>query len=149
MVSKLVSLAISAFFIYLIVILLKRSDAAWGIRERRYARQVAKGPQHVEHKWQKVLERMDKGDEANLKLAIIEADSILAEILKFIIPAGASVGERLEKMDKNRLSSLDTVWEAHRLRNFIVHNPKVLITHQQAEEAIKGFERGLRELEYL
>lgn len=148
LVLKIVSWVISTLFMYLIIVLLKRSDSAWHIRERKYARRISKGQQHLEQKWQKIIDRLERGDEASLKLAVIEAGGVFFQILQFVAP-GDSAEERLEKSDKQRLPSFERILEAQKLRDFIIHNPKIAITYQQAEEAVKSFEQGLRELEYL
>ncbi|KKS66153.1 MAG: hypothetical protein UV36_C0035G0008 [Parcubacteria group bacterium GW2011_GWC2_42_6] len=148
LILKIISWVTSIFFMFLIVVLLKRSDTTWSLRERKYARQIAKGAQHWEKKWQKITDRLDRGDEASLKLAVIEAGGIFFQVLQFVAP-GESTEERLEKADKQRLVSYERIFEAQRLRDFIIHNPKTGLTHQQAQEAIGSFEQGLKELEYL
>jgi len=62
---------------------------------------------------------------------------------------GKDMQERLTQFQKHELSSVDLVWEAHRLRNLIVNNPKAEISAEQATEAIRYYETALKELEYL
>lgn len=146
---KLISWSISGFLIFLIIILLRRSDAAWRLRERFVAQESVYGPQRVDRRWQKIGERLQRGDEANLKLAVIEADNLFDDILKRMALPGRDMGERLAQFEKHELSSIDLVWDAHRLRNLIVHNHEVKITRDQAEQAVSYIEKALKELEYL
>lgn len=148
LVLKLLSWSVSLFLAFLIAVLLKRSDAAWWLRERAYARRVAYGAA-PDKRWSKILARLDKGDEANLKLAVIEADNLFDEILKRMSLPGKDMGERLRQFEEHELSSVNLVWEAHRLRNLIVHEPGSRLSREQAEQAIKNFEAALKELEYL
>ena len=148
LILKLVSMGISLFFIILIAVLLKRSDATWWLRERAYARQFAKaGGEDV--RWQKIQERLARGDDANLKLAVIEADALFDDILLRMAAPGKTMDERLNIFQKHELKSIDLVWEAHRFRNYLVQNTKYAITKEQAEQAIKNYESALKELEYL
>jgi archaellum biogenesis protein FlaJ (TadC family) len=146
---KLISYAISFFFIFLIAVLLKKSEATWWLKEGARARQAAYGPQKLDKKWQTVLMRLKKGDEASLKLAIIEADNIFDDILKRMGLPGIDMGERLRQFEPHELKSVELVWEAHRLRNAIVHEPTIEISQAQAEQAVQGYEAALKELEYL
>jgi hypothetical protein len=148
LILKLVSWSVSLFLAFLIAMLLKRSDAAWWLRERAYARRFAYGGA-PDKRWPKILARLDKGDEANLKLAVIEADNLFDEILKRMSLPGIDMAERLRQFEEHELASVNLVWEAHRLRNMIVHEPTVQISRDQAEQAIKNFEAALKELEYL
>lgn len=148
LVLKILSWSVSLFLAFLIAAILRRSDATWWVRERSYARRVAYGL-GSEKKWEKILARLDNGDEANLKLAVIEADNLFDGILKQMSLPGKDMGERLLQFEKQELKSINLVWEAHRLRNFIVHEPTAPLSRAQAEQAIKAYEAALKELEYL
>lgn len=149
LVLKLISWSISLFFIILIVILLKKSEAAWWIKEGRVAGHYVYRAKKLDKKWQTIQARLKRGDEANLKLAIIEADNLFDDILKRMALPGVDMAERLRQFEKHELKSVDLIWEAHRWRNQIVHEPGVHISLEQAEQAIKGYEAALKELEYL
>ena len=70
-------------------------------------------------KWKKTKMRLAKGWESEAKLAIIEADNLLNELLKRIGYQGENFNERLKQLDKNILANIDQVWEAHKIRNDI------------------------------
>lgn len=146
---KIFGYFLSLFFVFLIVLLLRRADAFWWVRERFYAAESVKGEEQLNKKWQKILARLEKGDDANLKLAVIEADNIFADILKRMSLPGENFEERLAQFERHELKNVDLVWEARRLRDFIVHQPKVPISREQAETAIQYYEQALKELEYL
>ena len=149
LVLKLVSYAVSFFFIFLIAALLKRSNATWWVSEGLRARRIAYGGPPVDKKWQKILSRLASADEANWKLAVIEADNIFDDILKRMGLPGSDFEECLRQFEPHELKSVNLVWEAHRLRNFIIQEPATPISKEQAEEAVKNYEAALRELEYL
>ncbi len=149
LIIKIVSWIFCFFLIFLVAALLRRSDAFWKVREALYARESAYPEKRLNRRWQKILKRLERGDQASLKLAVIEADNIIDEILKRMALPGNNFEERLRQFERHELSSVDLVWEAHRLRDFIVHAPDAQITQEQAEGALKYYETALKELEYL
>lgn len=147
--AKLVSFGISSLFIFSIIILLTRSRATWWISERLDSFRKAKLPERVSRDWQKIQERLEKEDEASLKLAIIEADNLIDEALKRMGLEGKDMGERLEQLTQQNLNSINDLLDAHRLRDLIVHQPNIIITKDQVQSAVKGYEVALKELEII
>ena len=147
-ILKLTSYLITLTLAVLIAILLKRSDADWWIKERAYATQIAYG-QNEDQRWQKILEKLKKGDEANLKLAVIKADTLLDDILKKMGLPGQSMDERLGQINKAEIKSVDKIWEAHKIRDRIVNDSRTIIYFEEAERAVGDIESALKELEYL
>lgn len=147
--AKIISFAVSTLLIVVMIILLSRSKATWWVSESIDSFRKVSLPEKMEKDWQKILDRLEKGDDANLKLAVIEADNLLDSILVRMGLEGKDMGERLEKLNKQQLNSIDDVWDAHRLRNLIVHEPNAIATKHQVERAIKCYEEALKELEVI
>jgi hypothetical protein len=100
-------------------------------------------------KWNAILKKLETGDESNLKLAVIEADKILDDLLKKIGYQGENMGERLKQLTPAQIANLEALWQAHKLRNSIVHDPDFRLTRSQAENAIKIYQRTLEDLQAL
>jgi hypothetical protein len=80
------------------------------------------------------------------KLAIIEADIILDDILKKQGYAGNSLGERLKSIAPSQLESLQDAWEAHKVRNNIAHQgADFILTQRLAQETITKYQRVFTE----
>lgn len=80
------------------------------------------------------------------KLAIIEADIILDDILKKRGYAGNSLGERLKSISPHQLASLNDAWEAHKVRNRIAHDgADFILTKRIAETTIAQYQRVFAE----
>jgi hypothetical protein len=80
------------------------------------------------------------------KLAIIEADIILDDILKQKGYAGNSLGERLKSISPNQLESLQDAWEAHKVRNRIAHEGSdFILTQRMAQETVTRYQRVFNE----
>lgn len=83
--------------------------------------------------------------EATYMIAVINADKLLDIALKKRNFKGETMGERLVS-SKNVLSKRQKVWEAHKLRNRLVHEENVKLDRKITHEAIKGFESALKDL---
>jgi len=99
--------------------------------------------------WQKILLRLNKNDEANLRLALIEADNLFDDLLKQMRLPGESMADRLKYIDSSQISNIDEICQAHKLRNTIVHNHEYPITRNEIEFGVKAYEKALKELEFM
>ena len=98
-------------------------------------------------RWESVLANLGREDENSYKLAVIEADKIFDDILKKIGYQGEDMGERLKQLTPAQTANLDEVWQAHKLRNQIVHEPDSKLTRAQAQRAVEIYQRALEDLE--
>lgn len=95
---------------------------------------------------EQVYAHIDSENPNDWKLAIIEADIILDEIVKERGYAGATLGERLRSISPSQLNSLDDAWAAHKVRNQIAHGgADFVLTHRLAEETINRYRRVFTE----
>ncbi len=104
---------------------------------------------HLNKSWQKILTRLNKSDEANLRLALIEADNLFDELLKQMRLPGESMADRLKYIDSSQVSNIDEIWRAHKLRNVLVHNHEYQITRNEMEFGVKAYEKALKDLEFI
>jgi hypothetical protein len=113
--------------------------------EQIYDEQYRTGPKNDRLK--DVLTHIQSDNPNDWKLAIIEADIILDDILKHLGYAGVSLGERLRSISPNQLQSLDAAWEAHKVRNNIAHGGiDFVLTRRLAEDTIKQYKQVFSEL---
>ncbi|MFH0852043.1 MAG: hypothetical protein V1845_00330 [bacterium] len=146
---KVASSIVCTVLLVSIVVLLSRSRATWWLSEGIDSFRKPNLPQRMEHDWQRIKDRMEKEDEANLKLAVIEADNLLEDVLKRMGIEGRDLGERLEKLTTQQLHALDDVQDAHRLRDLIVHQSNAIVIKYQVESAVRAYEAALKELEMI
>lgn len=106
-------------------------------------------PDAVDAAWREVLAKIESVNPSDWNIAVIRADSIFDGILKNMNLPGENMGERLKQLDAAELQSLNSVWEAHKIRNRIAHETDQTLTHDEARRAISLFENGLKELGYL
>ncbi|MEK7227703.1 MAG: hypothetical protein AAB641_02315 [Patescibacteria group bacterium] len=97
-------------------------------------------------KWLKVTEHVNSENPSDWRLAIIEADVMLEELLRNLNYHGDSVGEMLKSVDKSDFLSLESAWEAHKIRNSIAHEGgNFQLNEREARRAITLFEKVFRE----
>lgn len=97
--------------------------------------------------WVKITKRLETGKEAECKLAVIEADSLLNDIFKKMGYGGETIGEILKQLDSTTLPNIEQIWEAHKIRNNVVHDPDYRFTLDEAKKTLGIFEKALRDLE--
>ncbi len=102
-----------------------------------------------DNRWQEIKSHVNSFKESEWKFAVIEADKLVDDVLKSAGFAGESMGERLMLIKPDQLLNLQYLWDAHKLRNLLVHDASYQMTHRQAIWAIEAFENVLRELEAL
>jgi DNA polymerase III delta prime subunit len=151
-VLKIVSVALSIFLLFAVVVLIIKLRK--GIEKSvEMAAESMFFPDSFKEKmskdWQSVLDKLKVEDENSYKLAIIEADKILDDILKRIGYQGEDMGERLKQINRDQMGNIDEVWQAHKLRNQIVHQPNFRLNRGQTKRAIEAYQRALENLEAL
>ncbi len=101
-----------------------------------------------ENMWQKISDLINANDEHKAVQAIVEADKLLDLVLKKKV-AGDDLGGRLRNAKSLFTSDgYNRVWEAHKIRNRLVHEVGVEIPIDRCRTAVNDFARGFRELGY-
>jgi hypothetical protein len=99
-----------------------------------------------DNRWEEIKNHVRSFNEAEWKMAVIEGDKFVDDALKVANYPGESMGERLMLIQPGQLLSLQELWDAHKLRNLLVHDVSYQLTHRQAVMAVEIFEKVLREL---
>ncbi len=101
-------------------------------------------------KWEAVLKDIESSDPNKWKLAIIEADIILLDLLKSMALPGDGIGEKLKAVEKSDFDHLDQAWEAHKIRNAIAHGGSdFLLTQREAQRVIGLYKEVFNEFEII
>ncbi len=107
-------------------------------------------PENRSDRWDEIKRHLDADNPVEWKMAVIEADSLMDDILKKVGYGGESLGERLKAIEPSDFDNLQNVWEAHKVRNRLVHEPgEVEFTREDAKDAIEKYEKALKELKYI
>ncbi len=104
----------------------------------------------VNQKWDDITTKISSDNPSDWRLAIIEADTILDEILIEIMPEGESLGDRLTKLSPGGFRTIRSAWDAHTVRNKIAHQGSDFeLTRQEARRVIGLYEEVFREFKYI
>ncbi|MEK7582134.1 MAG: hypothetical protein AAB488_02295 [Patescibacteria group bacterium] len=105
-------------------------------------------PKH--EKWQVVMDHIDSTNPSEWKLAILEADNILDEMIRRMGYSGENLGERLKAIEPSDFSSIQNAWEAHKIRNKIAHEGSEFFLSQREAKRIVGlYEQVFREFDFI
>lgn len=97
-------------------------------------------------RWQEIRNHVQSFKEAEWKLAVIEADKLVDDVLRVAGYPGETMGERLMMIKPDQLVNIQNLWDAHKLRNLLVHDANYQLTHKQAVWCVEAFESVLHEL---
>lgn len=100
-------------------------------------------------KWENLLKYLDSENPSDWKLAIIEADSLLDEMVKAMGYPGDSLGERLKMIEPSDFLTLQAAWEAHKIRNRIAHEASFQLSRREARKAIDLYEKVFHEFHFI
>jgi hypothetical protein len=150
LIIKIIFIVLSLLFICFIIFALMKSswlkfrflyDAVELLTYRPF------GVRKMEKNWKKITARIDTGLESEYKLAVIEADNMLNEILNKMGYGGESLGERLEKLTAATLPDIEGIREVHQVRNNIIHDPNYKLSLNETRRLLDIFEKAFKDLE--
>lgn len=72
-------------------------------------------------KWLHVQQLINSNNPSDWRIAILEADIMLDELLIASGYVGDSVGDKLKMVEPSDMLTLDKAWEAHKVRNRLAH----------------------------
>ncbi len=105
---------------------------------------------YANKKWERIIEHLESPHESNWRLAILEADIILDEILDANGYRGATIGDKLKQVDKSDFQTLDFAWEGHKIRNKIAHEGSDhMVSQKEARRVIGMYEAVFKEFKYI
>ena len=96
--------------------------------------------------WDAVQKHFFSGNMNDLKVAVMEADNILNDALRYAGIPGTSLGEKLKNLKRDQVPNLEDVWAAHKLRNDIAHETSFVLKRDAAERALESFQVALKNL---
>lgn len=114
--------------------------------DEAFAEEEGQPVEKENEKWKRVYEHTMSNNSSDWRLAIIEADVMLEELLRTLGYQGEGVGEMLKSIDKSDMLTLDNAWEGHKVRNRIAHaGGEFQLTERETRRVIGLFETVFRE----
>ncbi|MEI6650704.1 MAG: hypothetical protein WCL23_04720 [Candidatus Moraniibacteriota bacterium] len=106
-------------------------------------------PSVAEKRWKEIQSRLDGQNAAHYKVAVLEADAFIEKLVGQMGYEGKNLKDRLEHVRDGKIISLQALREAHEVRNRIVREEDLLLSHDEAKEALTKFQKLLEELRLL
>lgn len=100
----------------------------------------------VNQRWQGIMAHFASSNPNDWRAAIIDADVMLDELVTSLGYTGAGLGEKLTSIRINDFPTLQSAWEAHKMRNIIAHEGAAYnLTERQKEVTRRYFEAVFRD----
>lgn len=108
--------------------------------QEKRLRETAGGSKN--ERWGKVLSYLFSQHASDWKLAIIEADSMLEQLMTQMGFKGETLGDKLKSANQENFKQLTTAWEVHTIRNKIAHEGLAFeISQHEAKRIIALYEQ--------
>jgi hypothetical protein len=151
-IKFLLGIYVAVLFLDIILLLIKRGIGA-NIRESmtgmNIPAELTTKKKKMRARWEIVKRRLKSANESEYKVAIIEADNIIDELVKNLAFPGENMGERLNNIPEGQIESLNKLKEAHEVRNRIIHEENFQVSLEYAKEILAKYEAFLEEFEVL
>ena len=97
-------------------------------------------------RWERIITHLNSPNSAEWRLAIMDADIMLEDLLRKQAYHGESIGDLLKEVEPSDMRSLDAAWEAHKVRNRIAHDGASFeLNEREAKRVIGLYEQVFKE----
>lgn len=125
-------------------------QAEWASFGKAAATVYAEDIPRTHLRWRRVMEHANSDDEHKWRLAILEADIMLNELLDLQGFKGETMGDKMKQVNRTQFNTIDDAWEAHRARNKIAHEgTEVPLSERDKNAIMTMYERVFREFEFI
>ncbi len=101
-------------------------------------------------KWERILTHIGSDNSSDWRLAILEADIVLDELLDYLGYVGDTIGDKLKKANPGDFRTIDMAWEAHKIRNAIAHEGQdFALSQREAQRIIGLYQNVFNEFEFI
>lgn len=120
-------------------------------RQREREKKVKHGEEISSNpRWVTTLNYLFSENNGDWKLAVIEADSMLDDLMTQLGFKGETLGAKLKGANQGNFRSLTTAWEVHTIRNRIAHEGVAYeLSQHEAKRVIALYERIFREFGFI
>ena len=148
--SLFISLLLAALIIYCSI----RIFQVRQMERKRFAamqRTVASHDVPKTHlRWHRVLDQAHSENDQSWRLAILEADIMLNELLDTLGYRGETMADKMKSVDRATFNTIDLAWEAHKIRNKIAHSGTAHeLNSREVRRIMSLYEKVFREFRFI
>ncbi|MDD5551871.1 MAG: hypothetical protein PHI88_01775 [Candidatus Pacebacteria bacterium] len=107
------------------------------------------GENAIQKKWKKIKKRIESPSEANWKLAVIESEEIVENVLSKMGYKGEGIKEKLKNVKEAQIPNVSDLISAHDIFINILADPDYKFTRDKAVKIFSSFEEFLKNAEVL
>ncbi len=148
--SLFISLLLLALLVYCVMRLRQVRHFEHERFEAASATVVAHDIPRTHLRWERVLTEVTSDNEQNWRMAILEADIMLGELLDTLGYRGETMADKMRAVDRADFNTIDLAWEAHRMRNRIAHETsETALNPRDVRHTIDLYQRVFREFNFV
>ncbi len=107
-------------------------------------------PAEPDPRWLEIVRHIESHNPSDWRVAILEADILLSDMLSQMGYNGTSIGEMLKQVEPQNFLTLDDAWRAHKIRNTVAHEGSSYeLSREEAERAIRLYENVFKEFYFI
>ncbi len=149
-ISVLFSLFLTAGTIYSVIRILQIRKH----EENRFAAAAHPVAAHdipkAQLRWNRIKEEISSESEQSWRLAILEGDIMLNELLDLLAYRGETMADKMKQVERADWKTIDLAWEAHRMRNAIAHQGSMQrLSDREARRVIGLYEQVFKEFKFI
>jgi hypothetical protein len=151
-IVKVVATYVSLILLTLLIYAYVRLKQVKAGEDKKYANHYEPDEEEIttNERWQKINRLTDSENPNDWKQAIIDADVILDELLTARGFQGDGLGEKLQSVRSSDLSTINSAWDAHKIRNKIAHDGgDFVLTQREAKRVLNLFTAVFREFGFI
>ncbi len=150
--SFIVIIAIIALILFVVFVVytkirIKELESETGTKyKEHFVKSEPKSTAKKNLRWEKIMQLFNSHNQNDWRVAIIDADTMLDELLISYNFPGENLGERLKNANQRLMPTTQNAWEAHKIRNRIAHEGiNYILSEHDAQLARRNFEIVFRD----
>ena len=132
----------------LILLLILQLPEGWRINLRGADIKVP-GKKEIKKRWEAIEKYLSDKNESFWKVAILEADKLVDEVLTGFGYQGKNLGEKLAQVNENQLEHYQELKEAHQVRNRIIQEKDYKLSREEARKIVNIYGQYLQTVNLL
>jgi hypothetical protein len=101
-------------------------------------------------RWNRIMEQATSDSGQYWRLAILEADIMLNELLDSLGYKGETMADKMKQVERASFNTIDLAWEAHKVRNEVAHEGSTrLLNAREVRRVIDLYEKVFKEFKYI
>lgn len=146
-IASIIFLSIMIFSLVRILEIQKEENEKLDMEITEALLRQAEREKNVNPRWHYIQTLVESPNESDWRVAIIEADTMMEEVLKEKGISGGTVSELLESAKSSGYPSIQKAWDAHLIRNQIAHEGvEFPLSQIEARRAIKMYQNFFEDL---